>query len=265
MRDGSLGLGATRSETIKRVILPAALPGIVGALLLTASRAIGETMIVVLAAGVAANLTLNPFEPMTTITVKIVNQLTGDLEFNSPQTLVAFALGLTLFVITLVHEHLRALHRAQISGAVRMTDTVFNPAGVPRAAGRAAISASSAATPPNAASGSTALPPSPSAWSSWSILLFSIVSQGLHRLPADRRSLCRSSSIAEGHRPGQQAGDRSEGADHRQLSDPRPQCAGQGARHRSRRQAGARASWQGLRLGRRRASSCATWSSPIPR
>jgi phosphate transport system permease protein len=101
MRDGSLGLGATRSETIKRVILPAALPGIVGALLLTASRAIGETMIVVLAAGVAANLTVNPFQAMTTITVKIVNQLTGDLEFNSPQTLVAFALGITLFVITL--------------------------------------------------------------------------------------------------------------------------------------------------------------------
>ncbi len=101
MRDGSLGLGATRSETIKRVILPAALPGIVGALLLTASRAIGETMIVVLAAGVAARLTINPFEPMTTVTVKIVSQLTGDLEFNSPQTLVAFALGITLFVLTL--------------------------------------------------------------------------------------------------------------------------------------------------------------------
>jgi phosphate transport system permease protein len=102
MRDGSLGLGATRSETIRRVILPAALPGIVGAILLTASRAIGETMIVVLAAGVAANLTLNPFEAMTTITVKIVNQLTGDLEFNSPQTLVAFALGITLFFLTLI-------------------------------------------------------------------------------------------------------------------------------------------------------------------
>jgi phosphate transport system permease protein len=101
MRDGSLAIGATRSETIKRVILPAALPGIVGALLLTASRAIGETMIVVLAAGVAARLTVNPFEAMTTITVKIVNQLTGDLEFDSPQTLVAFALGLTLFVVTL--------------------------------------------------------------------------------------------------------------------------------------------------------------------
>ncbi len=102
MRDGSLGLGATRSETIKRVVLPAALPGIVGAILLTGSRAIGETMIVVLAAGVAANLTLNPFEAMTTITVKIVNQLTGDLEFNSPQTLVAFALGITLFFVTLI-------------------------------------------------------------------------------------------------------------------------------------------------------------------
>ncbi len=101
MRDGSLALGATRSETIRKVILPAALPGIVGALLLTASRAIGETMIVVLAAGVAARLTINPFEAMTTITVKIVNQLTGDLEFNSPQTLVAFALGLTLFALTL--------------------------------------------------------------------------------------------------------------------------------------------------------------------
>lgn len=101
LRDGSLGLGATRSETIKRVILPAALPGIVGALLMTASRAVGETMIVVLAAGVAARMQINPFEPMTTVTVKIVNQLTGDLEFTSPQTLVAFALGITLFFITL--------------------------------------------------------------------------------------------------------------------------------------------------------------------
>nr|WP_298097999.1 phosphate ABC transporter permease subunit PstC [uncultured Shinella sp.] len=101
LRDGSLGLGATRSETIKRVILPAALPGIVGALLMTASRAVGETMIVVLAAGVAARMQFNPFEPMTTVTVKIVNQLTGDLEFTSPQTLVAFALGITLFFITL--------------------------------------------------------------------------------------------------------------------------------------------------------------------
>jgi phosphate transport system permease protein len=101
LRDGSYGLGATKSETIRRVVLPAALPGIVGAVLLAASRAIGETMIVVLAAGIAANLTLNMFEPVTTITVKIVSQLTGDLEFNSPQTLVAFALGLTLFIFTL--------------------------------------------------------------------------------------------------------------------------------------------------------------------
>ena len=89
------------SETIKRVVMPAALPGIVGAVLLAASRAIGETMIVVMAAGIAANLTLNPLEPVTTMTVKIVSQLTGDLEFNSPQTLVAFALGLTLFILTL--------------------------------------------------------------------------------------------------------------------------------------------------------------------
>jgi len=102
LRDGSLGLGATKSETIRHVVLPAALPGIVGAILLAASRAIGETMIVVLAAGIAANLTLDLFEPVTTITVKVVSQLTGDLEFNSPQTLVAFALGLTLFVFTLV-------------------------------------------------------------------------------------------------------------------------------------------------------------------
>ena len=102
LREGSYGLGATQSETIKKVVLPAALPGIVGAVLLAASRAVGETMIVVLAAGIAANLTLNPLEPVTTITVKIVSQLTGDLEFNSPQTLVAFALGLTLFVITLI-------------------------------------------------------------------------------------------------------------------------------------------------------------------
>lgn len=101
MRDGSYGLGATQSETIKRVILPAALPGIVGAILLAASRAIGETMIVVMGAGAAARLGLNPFEAMTTVTVKIVSQLTGDTEFASPETLVAFALGLTLFVFTL--------------------------------------------------------------------------------------------------------------------------------------------------------------------
>ncbi|WP_417727666.1 phosphate ABC transporter permease subunit PstC [Roseovarius sp.] len=101
MRDGAYGLGATKSETIKQVILPAALPGVVGAILLAASRAIGETMIVVMGAGAAAKLGLNPFEAMTTITVKIVSQLTGDTEFASPETLVAFALGLTLFVFTL--------------------------------------------------------------------------------------------------------------------------------------------------------------------
>jgi phosphate transport system permease protein len=101
MRDGSYGLGATKSETIRQVVLPAALPGIVGAVLLAASRAIGETMIVTMGAGAAAKLDLNPFEAMTTITVKIVSQLTGDTEFNSPETLVAFALGMTLFVITL--------------------------------------------------------------------------------------------------------------------------------------------------------------------
>ncbi|WP_284163372.1 phosphate ABC transporter permease subunit PstC [Frigidibacter sp. SD6-1] len=101
LRDGSLGLGATPSETVRQVVLPAALPGIVGAVLLAASRAIGETMIVVMGAGAAAKLSLNPFEAMTTVTVKIVSQLTGDTEFASPETLVAFALGLTLFLVTL--------------------------------------------------------------------------------------------------------------------------------------------------------------------
>lgn len=102
LRDGSLGLGATKSETIRKVVLPAALPGISGAVLLAASRAIGETMIVVLAAGNAPRLTANPFESVSTMTVTIVNQLTGDNDFSSPQSLVAFALGLTLFVITLI-------------------------------------------------------------------------------------------------------------------------------------------------------------------
>ena len=101
MRDGSYGLGATKSETIRQVVLPAALPGIVGAILLAASRAIGETMIVVLGAGAAARLSLNPFDAMTTVTAKIVSQLTGDADFASPEALVAFALGMTLFVITL--------------------------------------------------------------------------------------------------------------------------------------------------------------------
>ena len=102
LRDGSYGLGATRSETIRQVILPAALPGIVGAVLLAASRAIGETMIVVMAAGLAANLTANPFEAVTTVTVQIVTLLVGDQEFDSAKTLAAFALGLVLFLVTLV-------------------------------------------------------------------------------------------------------------------------------------------------------------------
>jgi phosphate transport system permease protein len=101
LRDGSYALGATQSETIRQVVLPAALPGIVGAVLLAASRAIGETMIVVLGAGAAARMSLSPFEAMTTVTAKIVSQLTGDADFASPEALVAFALGMMLFVITL--------------------------------------------------------------------------------------------------------------------------------------------------------------------
>ena len=101
LREGSFGLGATKSETIKQVIFPAALPGIVGGVLLAVSRAIGETMIVVMAAGLAANLTINPLEAVTTVTVQIVTLLVGDQEFDSAKTLAAFALGLTLFVVTL--------------------------------------------------------------------------------------------------------------------------------------------------------------------
>ncbi len=102
MRDGSLALGATQSETVKQVIIPAALPGIVGGVLLAASRAIGETMIVVMAAGLSAKLTVNPLDAVTTVTVQIVTLLTGDQEFDSPKTLAAFALGLMLFVATLL-------------------------------------------------------------------------------------------------------------------------------------------------------------------
>ena len=102
LRLGSLAMGATRSETIRKVILPAALPGIMGAILLAVSRAIGETMIVVMAAGLAANLTANPLESVTTVTAQIVTILVGDQEFDSPKTLAAFALGLTLFCVTLV-------------------------------------------------------------------------------------------------------------------------------------------------------------------
>jgi len=101
LRDGSYGLGATKSETIRNVIFPAALPGIVGAVLLAVSRAIGETMIVVMAAGLAANMTVNPLQAVTTVTVQIVTLLVGDQEFDSAKTLSAFALGLVLFLVTL--------------------------------------------------------------------------------------------------------------------------------------------------------------------
>ncbi|UTW55389.1 phosphate ABC transporter permease subunit PstC [Kordiimonas sp. SCSIO 12610] len=101
LKEGSIGLGATKSETVRQVILPAALPGIAGSMLLAASRAVGETMIVVMAAGLAAQLSFNPLEAVTTVTVQIVLALTGDQEFDSAKTLVAFALGLTLFIITL--------------------------------------------------------------------------------------------------------------------------------------------------------------------
>jgi phosphate transport system permease protein len=102
MRDGSYALGATKSETIKNVVLPAALPGIVSAFILAASRAIGETMIVVMAAGLAANLSFNPFAAVTTVTVQIATLLVGDQEFDSAKTLSAFALGLVLFIVTLI-------------------------------------------------------------------------------------------------------------------------------------------------------------------
>jgi phosphate transport system permease protein len=109
LRDGAYALGATRSETIKQVVMRAALPGIVGGVLLAVSRAIGETMIVVMAAGLAANLTANPLEAVTTVTVQIVTLLVGDQEFDSPKTLAAFALGLVLFLVTLALNVL-ALH-----------------------------------------------------------------------------------------------------------------------------------------------------------
>ena len=109
MRDGSLAMGATKAETIRKVLIPAALPGIVGGVLLAVSRAIGETMIVVMAAGLAASLTANPFSSVTTVTVQIVQLLTGDQEFDSPKTLAAFALGLVLFLVTLL-LNIFALH-----------------------------------------------------------------------------------------------------------------------------------------------------------
>ncbi|MBM3521114.1 MAG: phosphate ABC transporter permease subunit PstC, partial [Alphaproteobacteria bacterium] len=101
LRDGSYAMGATKSETVKRVVLPAALPGIVSAIILAISRAIGETMIVVMAAGLAANLTVNPLAAVSTFTVQIATLLVGDQEFDSAKTLSAFALGLVLFLMTL--------------------------------------------------------------------------------------------------------------------------------------------------------------------
>ena len=109
MRDGSLAMGATHSETVRRVVIPAALPGIVGGIMLAVSRAIGETMIVVMAAGMAAKLTANPLDSVTTVTVQIVTLLTGDQEFDSPKTLAAFAMGLMLFIVTLL-LNIFALH-----------------------------------------------------------------------------------------------------------------------------------------------------------
>jgi phosphate transport system permease protein len=109
MRDGSLAMGATHSETVRKVVIPAALPGIVAGVMLAISRAIGETMIVVMAAGLAAKLTANPLESVTTVTVQIVTLLTGDQEFDSPKTLAAFALGLMLFTVTLL-LNIFALH-----------------------------------------------------------------------------------------------------------------------------------------------------------
>jgi len=106
LREGSYAIGATKSETIKKVVIPAALPGIIGSILLAVSRAIGETMIVVMAAGLAANLTLNPLESTTTITTQIVMILVGDQEFDSPKTQAAFALGLTLFIATLILNYI---------------------------------------------------------------------------------------------------------------------------------------------------------------
>jgi phosphate transport system permease protein len=109
LRDGSLAMGATRGETMMRVLLPAALPGITGGVLLAFSRAIGETMIVVMAAGLIASMTVNPLESVTTVTVQIVTLLIGDTAFDSPKTLAAFALGLVLFAVTLL-LNVAALH-----------------------------------------------------------------------------------------------------------------------------------------------------------
>ena len=101
-RKAAFALGMTHGETIKNIVIPSAMPGIISASLLALSRALGETMIVVMAAGLRPNLSWNPLEDMTTVTVTIVNSLVGDFEFNSPETLSAFALGLMLFIVTLI-------------------------------------------------------------------------------------------------------------------------------------------------------------------
>ena len=171
MRDGSLALGATKSETIKKVLLPAALPGVVGGILLAVSRAIGETMIVVMAAGLAANMTANPFESVTTVTTQIVQLLTGDQEFDSAKTLAAFALGLALFLITLSSTSSRCASCADIGklmsdAAAALTRwTGDDDAGARRASATppSADSASSASWPPSACR----LPSSLSCWSPW--------------------------------------------------------------------------------------------------
>ena len=118
MRDGSLAMGATTSETIRRVLLPAALPGVVGGVLLAVSRAIGETMIVVMAASRRRDADANPFASTTTVTKQIVDLLTGEAEFDSPKTLAAFALGLTLFVVTLLLNIVALTRREAVSGGV---------------------------------------------------------------------------------------------------------------------------------------------------
>ena len=122
LRDGSLAMGATRAETMTRVLLPAALPGIMGGILLALSRAIGETMIVVMAAGLIASMTINPLDSVTTVTVQIVTLLIGDTAFDSPKTLAAFALGLVLFLVTLASTSSRSASSGAIASSTTEAD-----------------------------------------------------------------------------------------------------------------------------------------------
>ena len=156
LRDGAYALGATRSETIKQVVMRAALPGIVGGVLLAVSRAIGETMIVVMAAGLAANLTANPLEAVTTVTVQIVTLLVGDQEFDSPKTLAAFALGPRA-----VPRHAGAQRRSRCTSSGNTVNSTNKPRKTPQetqAIVERSIGAS--ATGPRSASASTASWPS---------------------------------------------------------------------------------------------------------